>query len=181
MDAFPAPDGEEGSAGLGRGARARSSCAWLTPRSTRSIRRPALPAAPRWTSTAGCVRAAGARCASSSAPFASGSARRSSPISAQGLISPQRWPIRRCSPGPGPSRASRTARRASSSSAQIFRPRRTRRPMARWMARAGAELLDDADMLAPFRCTARGSRAGGSTRPPHWRPRFRRQPASRAT
>ena len=33
--------------------------------------------------------------------------------------------------------------------AQIFRPRRTRAPIARWMARAGADVLAEADVLAP--------------------------------
>ena len=98
----------------GRDAAARSSRAWLEPRSTRSIRRPALPAAPRRICMARSARAAGARCASSSGRFASASGRRSSRTSGRASSRRRRWPIRRCSPAPGRWRGSRTGRRARS-------------------------------------------------------------------
>src|SRR5271169_3675712 len=38
------------------------------------------------------------------------------------------------------------------------------RPIARWMARAGADLLADTDLLTPVRCMPCGCGGGGSTR-----------------
>ena len=42
-------------------------------------------------------------------------------------------------------------------------------PMGRWMARAGAELLAEADVLVPTRCTGCASPPGASTSRPSWR------------
>ena len=112
MDAIPAVKSTKRSARLGRGAAALSSRAWLGPRSTRSIRRHALPAAPRRTCMERCARAAGARCGSSNGRFASVSGRRSSMTSGRVSFHRRRWPIRPCSPAPGRWRGSRTGRRA---------------------------------------------------------------------
>ena len=129
---------------------ARSPSAWLTPRSTRSIRRPALPAAPAPTDTARCARAAGARCASSSGPFASASALRSSTTSAKGCISPQAM-----ADPPAFGRARAVARFEDGPARTLVHRLKysdraeLARPIASWMARAGADILADADLLTP--------------------------------
>ena len=47
------------------------------------------------------------------------------------------------------------SRAAAGASAEIFRPRRTRAPMGAWMARAGADVLAEADAIVPVPLHAR--------------------------
>ena len=127
--------------------RARSRA----PRSTRSIPRPASPAAPRPPSPGALCPRAGARCASSSGRSATGSARRSSRTSARACCRRRRSTIRRSS-----SRARAVARFEDGPARRLVHRLKysdrgeLARPMGAWMARAGADVLADADAIAPM-------------------------------
>ncbi len=166
---------------LGRTVLARSPSAWLTPRSMRFIRRRALPAAPPRIGMGRYARAAGARCASSSGPFASGSARRSSRISAKGSSRHRRWPIRRPSAGLGRWRGSRMGRPARScigSNIPTARSFPGQSPVG-WLAR-GPTFWPTPTSWRRSRCTPCGCGAGSSTKPPHWRRKSRGKREGRA-
>ena len=52
--------------------------------------------------------------------------------------------------------------------------------MGRWIARAGQELLIEADWLVPFRCIGGGRGTAVTTSPARWRVRSRGRAASRS-
>ena len=123
---------------------------WPGRRSIFSTRRRAFPAAPPRMRMARSARAAGARCASSSGPIANASARRSSTTSARASSRRKQWPIRLRSREPGRWRGSRTDRRARSPIGSNIQTARSLPDRSlSWMARAGADLLAEADLLVP--------------------------------
>ena len=110
----------------------------------------ALPVLPRAGRRAtACARPAGRSCRSSRRPIASGSAFRSPTIPAPACCRCRRSPIRRPITAPAP-RCATTTSRARWCMRCKYGDRLDLAPtMGRWMARAGRELLADADALVP--------------------------------
>ena len=136
--AIAALDAEPSAPGRGF-ARARFGLArWVAPRSMRSIRPICLACRAATAETGALCPPAGARCASSSGRFATGSARRSSRISATGCCRRRRSPIRRFSARPRRRAFRGRAGAPPGASVEIFRSRRTRRADGRagWRAPA---------------------------------------------